>query len=161
MPTSRISNHMKIESKSRRLLVREKLLRVSIWASTNLLRKFIWVSSNDADLIFHSRRTAKYVVMIPCNSDDEVDDSWIHTSHHQFKHESTGLCIGKLWFMLKITNLSRLNFFFQIVRTWIRIMFMLPFMIPMQRLKNGSSRRTIKIGTDKDRFVCYLLQLVD
>lgn len=32
--------------------------------------------------------------MIPCNSDDEVDDSWIYNAHKQLKHESTGLCIG-------------------------------------------------------------------
>lgn len=43
-----------------------------------------------------NRRSAKYIVMIPCNSDDEVDDSWIYTSHKQFKHEKTNLCIGKL-----------------------------------------------------------------
>lgn len=42
------------------------------------------------------RRSAKFIVMLPCNSDDEVEDSWIHTSHHQLKHESTSLCIGKL-----------------------------------------------------------------
>lgn len=41
-----------------------------------------------------SSRSAKYIVMLPCNSDDENDDSWIHTSHNQFKHEQTGLCIG-------------------------------------------------------------------
>lgn len=40
------------------------------------------------------RRSAKYIVMIPCNSDDEIDDSWVHTSNNQFKHELTGLCIG-------------------------------------------------------------------
>lgn len=43
---------------------------------------------------FFSRST-KYIVMIPCNSDDEVEDSWIHTSHHQLKHKPSGLCIGK------------------------------------------------------------------
>lgn len=40
-------------------------------------------------------RTSKYVVMLPCNSDDEIDDSWAYTSHNQFKHEQSGLCIGK------------------------------------------------------------------
>lgn len=41
------------------------------------------------------RRSAKYIVMIPCNEDNEVDDSWIYTSHKQFKHEKTNLCIGE------------------------------------------------------------------
>lgn len=59
--------------------------------------------------------------MMPCNSDDEIDDTWIHTSHHQFKNEQTGLCIGilqitfilyALW--LKNFNLASL----QIVNIW-------------------------------------------
>jgi hypothetical protein len=33
--------------------------------------------------------------MIPCNVDDEVDDSWIYTSHKQFQHEKTKLCIDR------------------------------------------------------------------
>jgi hypothetical protein len=33
--------------------------------------------------------------MLPCNNDDEVNDSWIYTSHKQFKHEQTGLCIDR------------------------------------------------------------------
>lgn len=41
------------------------------------------------------RRSTKYIVMIPCNSDDEVNDSWILTADRQLKHEQTGLCIGK------------------------------------------------------------------
>lgn len=41
--------------------------------------------------------------MIPCNSDDEVEDSWVHTAHHQLKHESTALCIGNnLDFLLSV-----------------------------------------------------------
>lgn len=34
--------------------------------------------------------------MIPCNADDEVNDSWALTADRQLKHEQTGLCIGKL-----------------------------------------------------------------
>lgn len=50
--------------------------------------------------------------MIPCNSDDEVDDSWIHTSHKQFKHEQTGLCIGnKNYSIIHIPNDDSFNFF--------------------------------------------------
>lgn len=41
------------------------------------------------------RRSTKYIVMIPCNFDDEVNDSWILTADRQLKHEQTGLCIGK------------------------------------------------------------------
>jgi hypothetical protein len=48
--------------------------------------------------------------MLPCNSDEEIDDSWIHTSHNQFKHEKTGLCIGK--FATNFTKLSVYSFLF-------------------------------------------------
>lgn len=47
--------------------------------------------------------------MIPCNADDEVNDSWILTADRQFKHEQTGLCIGRF----VICNF-KLNFEFSI-----------------------------------------------
>ena len=33
--------------------------------------------------------------MIPCNSDEEVGDTWIYTINKQFKHEQSGLCIDR------------------------------------------------------------------
>lgn len=33
--------------------------------------------------------------MIPCHSDDEVNETWIYTSAKQLKHENSGLCIGR------------------------------------------------------------------
>lgn len=34
--------------------------------------------------------------MLPCNSDDEVDDHvWKYTTYQQFKHQQSGLCIDR------------------------------------------------------------------
>ncbi|XP_070508899.1 polypeptide N-acetylgalactosaminyltransferase 1 [Chironomus tepperi] len=41
------------------------------------------------------RRNTKYILMIPCNSDDEVGDTWTYTINKQFKHEQSGLCIDR------------------------------------------------------------------
>jgi polypeptide N-acetylgalactosaminyltransferase len=40
-------------------------------------------------------RSAKYIVMLPCNSDNEIDDRWSYTIHQQFKHKGSGLCIDR------------------------------------------------------------------
>jgi hypothetical protein len=48
--------------------------------------------------------------MIPCNSDDEVGDSWTYTSQNQFKHESTGLCIGAFVIIHQLISNSSFNF---------------------------------------------------
>ncbi|CAG9811392.1 unnamed protein product [Chironomus riparius] len=41
------------------------------------------------------RRSTKYILMIPCNSDEEVGDTWTYTINKQFKHEQSGLCIDR------------------------------------------------------------------
>lgn len=105
--------------------------------------------------------------MQPCNSDEEIDDSWIHTSHNQFKHEKTGLCIGKFYWQLISLNFLFINFSFshlQIAKTWTRIMFMLHHVIQIQKHKSGNSRRAIEIQKLNIVFnvLCLLLmQFVD
>lgn len=42
-----------------------------------------------------SKSSGKFIVMLPCNSDNEVEDKWVYTVHKQFKHQYSGLCIGE------------------------------------------------------------------
>jgi hypothetical protein len=93
------------------------------------------------------RRSAKYVIMIPCNIDDEIDDSWVHTSHQQLKHEQSGLCIGKSNKVLEKVLLDDIFLLFQIVRIWIETTFMLPLVIPTRKLRSGNSKRKTKNKT--------------
>ncbi|XP_050094310.1 polypeptide N-acetylgalactosaminyltransferase 1 [Anopheles aquasalis] len=40
-----------------------------------------------------SKSESKFVVMIPCINDDDIDDTWEFTEHRQLRHKQSGLCL--------------------------------------------------------------------
>ncbi|XP_049297272.1 polypeptide N-acetylgalactosaminyltransferase 1 [Anopheles funestus] len=40
-----------------------------------------------------SKSESKFVVMIPCIDDDDIDDTWEFTEHRQLRHKQSGLCL--------------------------------------------------------------------
>ncbi|EAA04096.4 AGAP006925-PA [Anopheles gambiae str. PEST] len=40
-----------------------------------------------------SKSESKFVVMIPCIDDEDIDDTWEFTEHRQLRHKQSGLCL--------------------------------------------------------------------